>query len=147
MLSFNSNFMENWKDYPGYDGLYEVSDKGRVRRVGSRVCLMGSKAPAGARLVLLSKQNKTQLKTVARMVAQTFLPNPDKLPFVVPKDGDNKNIVLDNLKWSKQSFKTKLNRQQAQYIRDSDKNYDYLQHLFKVSRSTIQKIKQGKTWL
>jgi len=37
---------------------------------------------------------------VHRLVAQAFLPNPDKLPYVIHLDGDRTNNHVNNLQWS-----------------------------------------------
>lgn len=89
--------VENWKPIPGWEGLYEVSDAGRVRSLAfmQRYLLRNGK-PAfrrtrerilaarannrGYLVVTLSRGNKSYGFLVHRLVAQAFLPNPDGHP-------------------------------------------------------------------
>lgn len=99
---------EIWKDIPGFEGLYQVSDLGRVKRlpVGkqypSRQTHNNIRKPHiknGYYQVNLSKENKVKWISVHRLVAITFLPNPDNLPCVNHKDENRLNNNVDNLEW------------------------------------------------
>lgn len=96
--------MENWKDVTGYEGLYQVSDQGNVRSLNWR----GSK---GTKNLWLKPHNKGYLQvelakngvrktfTVHRLVANAFVPNPDKLPVINHIDEDKQNNRAENLEW------------------------------------------------
>lgn len=93
---------EIWKDIEGYEGLYQVSSLGRVRRVKSLKIgkiLKPCKNLKGYCIVVLSKNGKHKTLTIHRLVAQTFIPNPDKLPCVNHKDEDKTNNRVENLEW------------------------------------------------
>lgn len=91
--------MEEWKNIIGYEGLYEVSNKGNVRNVRRNTLLKLSKNYYGYIRVALSKNGiKTWLR-VHRLVAQAFLPNPDNLPQINHKDEDKLNNCVENLEW------------------------------------------------
>ena len=103
---------ETWKPVVGYEGLYEVSDYGRVRSVphevpylhGSRISPGRIRVPnlnrrTGYLSISLCKGNVTKTKLVHRLVAEAFLPNPDNLPQINHKDEDKANNRLDNLEW------------------------------------------------
>ena len=91
--------MEEWRAVPGYEGLYEVSNKGNVRNVRRNTLLRLTKTNNGYIRVFLYKNGiKTNL-SVHRLVAKTFLPNPDNLPIINHKDEDKTNNNVDNLEW------------------------------------------------
>ena len=93
----NINVMlEIWKDIKDYEGLYQVSNLGRIlslnyRRTGKIRILKGLKDKDGYLNVCLCKNGKTKRAKIHRLVAQTFLPNPLNLPQVNHKDEDKTN--------------------------------------------------------
>ena len=90
--------MENWKSVRGYEGLYEVSDMGRVRR-GDRVLKPYQRKRDGYMEVTLSKNNVPANIKVHQLVARAFIPNPDNLPEVNHKDENKQNNTASNLEW------------------------------------------------
>lgn len=107
---------EIWKDIEGYEGLYQVSNLGRVRsldRVVQQLNRWGkyqSRFYRGCVLnpgvthdnyqsVSLTRQGKSASYSVHRLVAQAFIPNPDSLPQVNHKDENPSNNCVDNLEW------------------------------------------------
>jgi hypothetical protein len=104
--------MEKWRTIEDFAGLYEVSDMGNVRslsrktlgRWGSMKTTPGrllnpGKHPTGYIRVALSKQGKSQNKSVHRLVAEAFIPNPDNKPCVNHKDSNRANNKAENLEW------------------------------------------------
>ena len=92
--------IEIWKTavYDGeiYEGLYKVSNLGRIlslnyRNTGKTGLMTPFENEKGYLQVGLSKNGKTNLCLVHRLVAQTFIPNPDNLPEVNHKDEDKTN--------------------------------------------------------
>ena len=101
---------ETWRavtDYEGlYEGLYEVSDHGRVQSI-SRVDRLGRERP-GVLLtptglahlhVTLSRDGKKRQPSVHQLVAKAFLPNPEGLPMVLHWDDNPANNHVSNLRW------------------------------------------------
>ena len=93
----------------GYEGKYEISDDGIVyslarksrngKHIGDRI-LKGGEYPNGYRYVILTDDNRNETRCMNhRLVAEAFIPNPKKLPFVNHIDGDKKNNHVDNLEW------------------------------------------------
>lgn len=72
---------EIWKDIKGYEGLYQVSDQGRIRSVlcdsHRRKRILKPSIVRGYYNVLLYKDNKRVMKSVHRLVAEAFVPNDD----------------------------------------------------------------------
>jgi len=91
----------------GAEGHYEVSNTGKVRSVlGNRrkgvelkqQCYAGKRSK-GYKTVSLVKDGKTMTARVHRLVASSFLSNPEKKPCVNHLDGDTTNNHTDNLEW------------------------------------------------
>lgn len=101
-----------YKAIKGYEGIYEVNELGKVRSVnrivetkdggirkykGKELKLTMDKY--GYAMVLLSKNGIVKNLKVHRLVAETFLQNPDNLPEVHHKNHDTKDNRMENLKW------------------------------------------------
>ena len=97
----------------GYEGIYQVSNLGRIKSLDRRVKdnrreryqnLKGKQLKftdngRGYQLVFLTKESKRINKYVHRLVAETFIPNPKNLPEVNHKDLNKSNNCIDNLEW------------------------------------------------
>ena len=96
--------MEQWKPIAGYEGLYEVSNLGRVRslnyhREGRTKILKPGRVGGGYLMVVLCKDGKVRCMKVHRLVASAFLPNPLGLETVNHIDEDKTNNDVSNLEW------------------------------------------------
>ena len=98
--------MENWVDIKGYEGLYQVSDLGRVKRVaGSPHCkvdriLKPASQTTGYLFVTLSKQGKEKTFRIHRLVMENFSPTEKMENLQVNHlDEDRTNNNLNNLQW------------------------------------------------
>lgn len=109
---------EIWKPIYGYEGLYEVSNIGKVRSLDRYVDFRGRKRIFKGRIlkfkkagsddeyqsVALSKNGKTKYITVHRLVAIAFIPNPNNLPEVNHKDENPHNNSIENLEWRDRKY-------------------------------------------
>lgn len=118
--------IERWAPVEGFNGLYEVSTKGRVRshtRVDSTgkrrkgQYLTPTRTGRGGYLVVnLSLEAERFPRYVQRLVAETFLPNPEGLPRVLLKDEDPANPELGNLEWTTASEVNARTRRTTPYV-------------------------------
>lgn len=98
---------EIWKDVIGYEGLYQVSNLGRVKSLIANKLLRPSDNGNGYLVVGLSKNCDRRQHTVHRLVAKSFLPNKYGLPQVNHIDGDKSNNCIENLEWCNNSHNMK----------------------------------------
>ena len=103
--------MEIWKAIKDYEGLYVVSDIGKVKGLHRSVVHMGRKITIkekilhnrvnnfGYKEVRLSKDGKTTTKFIHILKAQAFIPNPEGKKEVNHKDGNKVNNHISNLEW------------------------------------------------
>ena len=89
---------EIWRPVVGYEGLYEVSNYGRVRRK-TWVLVNGTVTKSGHRRTLLTKNGKQRSIFVHRLVAEAFIPNPEGHPIINHKDERPLNNRVENLEW------------------------------------------------
>ena len=108
--------MENevWKDVPNYEGIYKASNFGRIKMVKrTLIDSLGKKINkkehilkprTGNRyyMIALYKNGKREDLLLHRVIAQTFIPNPENKPFVNHKDENCFNNCSDNLMWCTQ---------------------------------------------
>lgn len=109
-----------WKDIKGYEGYYQVSDKGEIKSVTRNVKRGSSYKPVNERIlrpylnkgylsVVLSKNGKTHTVEIHRVVAETFIPNPNNYPCVNHKDEITSNNCVSNLEWCTYSYNLSYN--------------------------------------
>ena len=93
--------METWKPIAGYEGLYEVSNLGRVKslKYGKEKILKPGRTHKGYLHVNLCKDGKAKHSNVHRLVAEAFIPNPNNLQTINHKDENKLNNAADNLEW------------------------------------------------
>lgn len=107
--------METWKDIENYEGLYQVSSLGNVKSLSRVVVNKNGQTQAYPEKLLkpdvyrtkcsnylrvtLCKDHKTKRYLVHRLVANAFIPNPDKKPIINHKDNNAENNNTSNLEW------------------------------------------------
>lgn len=95
---------EIWMPIPGYEGLYEISTEGRVKSLCSgrwhtEMIRKGVRDKNGYLTVNLKKDGRYICAKVHRLVATTFIDNPNGYPHVNHKDCDKTNNSVTNLEW------------------------------------------------
>lgn len=105
---------EVWKPVEGYEGFYEVSNKGRVRSV-DRIDLRGRHRKGkiisinSIQQVMLSRNGKKKNCLVQKLVADAFLEKPQSDEKLIHVDGNPKNNCVENLRWQNKA-KRKQNK-------------------------------------
>lgn len=96
---------EFWRPIKGYEGLYEVSNFGRIKslKYGKERILKPFNGNRNYLRVHLSKNNKPINAQIHRLVAEAFIENPKNKPFVNHIDFDQHNNKVNNLEWCTQS--------------------------------------------
>lgn len=93
--------VEEWRDVEGYEGFYQVSNFGRVKRIKCiRPHILKPTLISGYCYVDLSKQNQTKQHRIHRLVAKAFIPNPNCKPEINHIDGHKLNNHVANLEWA-----------------------------------------------
>ena len=87
------------KDVVGYEGLYAVTSEGEVYSYKSKKFLEPKCEKKGYLIVGLYKNGNRKYFRVHRLVAEAYIPNPEKLPQVNHKDENKANNCLQNLEW------------------------------------------------
>ena len=108
---------EIWKDIEGYEGIYQVSNLGRVRSLDRNVPNYNAAGYVGTKIlrgkilkphkmanngymeVHLKRNGQGNHGRIHRLVAEAFIPNPGNLPEINHKDEDKTNNRADNLEW------------------------------------------------
>ena len=164
---------EVWKDVVGYEGLYQISNTGRVKTIKPRykdkVILKSLNDTHGYKNIWLYKNKIRKRIKIHRLVAQAFIPNISNKPFVNHIDGKKSNNSVKNLEWVTSSEnnlhayriglagghkhnKSKLSKENVLYIREHYKPYNSiygaaaLSKIFKVQRQTVSKAAHGDTY-
>lgn len=107
--------MKEWKEIPGFEGMYIVSNYGEVKGLqrlkitnkNGRLTTVFEKylkpykgGKKGNYLrVCLSKNNKKYIRVIHRLVAELFIQNPNNKPAVNHIDGNTYNNNVLNLEW------------------------------------------------
>lgn len=165
---------EKWRDVEGYEGLYQISNFGRVKsfHYGIEKFLKSRISNTGYSVAGLSKHGSLKEIGVHILVARAFVENPENKPFVNHIDGNKSNNHADNLEWTtnKENIRhawklglikprigtkhhgAKLSREDVLYIRENykprDKNFGAcaLAKKFNVSKRTIEEVAHNKRY-
>ena len=158
--------IEEWKDIIGYEGIYKISNLGRVKRIhgGYRKVLKKSLFKSGYVRVCLTVNAKEKTFRVHRLVAQTFIPNPFNKPYINHIDNNIENNHISNLEWctSKENKKhcvmqnrqaygvkngnSKFKEEDIIKIRSCNLSVKEIMKIYKMSETNVRDILNRKIW-
>lgn len=127
---------EVWKDIKGYEGLYKVSNTGKVKSFQrNREKFLSDKYYENGYLrASLSKNKKKKKVLIHRLVAETFIPNPENKPEVNHIDGNKRNNNVSNLEWCTRC-------ENVNHAWETGLNEEHREKLSKTAYKTVNKYK------
>lgn len=150
------------KSVIGYEGLYEVTSDGDIFSVDrytkdgkhlKRKKIKGGKFSNGYEFVCLRKDGVNHNCLKHRIIAESFIPNPNNLPIVNHKDGNRQNNSIDNLEWCTQGYNLKhaiqigLVESQCKIRRKVKVKKDDLEIVFNTMKDCAEFFGFKKGWL
>lgn len=134
---------EQWRDVAGYDGMYQVSDLGRVRshKRGEWKVLSQGKV-RGYLQVVLSKGGKCKNYKVHRLVADVFIPNSDESKTQINHRNEIKSDNrVSNIEWCTAQYNTTYNDiHHRRWINRNDYKYPKIKKLYNPDLTIKQNI-------
>lgn len=130
---------EIWKDVVGYEGLYQVSNLGRVKSIRGRKVTEKIMKPhlqrTGYYSIWLCKEDKKGNKSLHRIIAEAFIPNPENKPCIDHVNGVATDNRIENLRWCtyKENSNNPVSIQKMINTRNSDE-YRRLQKSIQPSK-------------
>lgn len=162
---------EIWKDVKGFEGLYQVSNTGKVKSVkhkdrGYEHYIIPYNNQ-GYSMIGLRKNGKLKSTSIHRLVALNFIENINNLPEVNHVDCNKSNNNVNNLQWisrkenqrhaiknglvpvkrGEEQYCHKLTDEKVREIRNNENlTHRELAKIYNVSKSTITRVKSRRWW-
>lgn len=140
--------MCEWFDIKGYEGLYKINECGQIlvlERTGVKIGKGTKTVPEHTKKVTrnkngyfavdLYKDTKRKRHYLHRLLAETFIPNPNNLPYINHKDENPSNNSLDNLEWCSSKYNNNYGTKNLRMVATRRANGTYI-----MSDATKQKI-------
>lgn len=136
--------MEVWKDIIDFPN-YQVSNLGRVKSKGK--ILKSTKDNGGYLMVMISNNTGYKTKRIHRLVAETFIPNPNNYKEVNHIDENKTNNCVDNLEWCTRKYNNNYgtrNKRISNTMKKKIGQYDKNNNLIKAYESISEASKQSE---
>lgn len=157
--------LETWKAVVGYEGLYEVSDHGRIKNARNGAIKSQHKSKKDNRMrVMLHREGKQKCAKVHRLVLIAFV-GPNPLGYeCCHNDGNPQNNMLRNLRWDtaannqadrakhgtsnrgEQCATAKLTAAQVYAILSDTRKQQEIADEYGIRQNTVSRIKSGVRW-
>ncbi len=133
---------EIWKDIKNYEGLYQISNLGRVKSLGNNKykkdkILKFRVGKFGYGYLHLSKHGKEKTAKIHRLVAEAFISNPDNKETVNHIDGNKLNNNANNLEWctirENSQHRNRTGLSKARYGKDNHLSKEVIQYDLKMN--------------
>ena len=144
--------IDEWKPIRNFEGYY-INRNGEVKSTNTfkgtkEIILKGSISNKGYKIVNLMNCGKVYSRTIHKLLAQAFIPNPNNLPCINHKDGNKLNNSLDNLEWcdygynESEAYRLKLKRPRLKprKIKQLDKHSGELIRIWNSSYSPYYEL-------
>lgn len=158
---------ESWKDIKDFEGIYQISNLGRVKSLRTynsfkktyyyREKILKGKIDTNGYVMVCLCKGKQKYVRVHRLVAEAFIPNPHNYPIINHKDENKQNNCVDNLEWCSylynNTYGTK-NKNICKKVIQYDLNGNFIKEYcsineasrqLKISHSSIILALKGKT--
>ncbi len=157
------------KDIPNYESLYFATIDGKIfsypKKTRKGIREIVPHKGSNYNLIDLCKDGKIKKYLIHRLIAETFIPNPDNKPQVNHIDGNKRNNRVDNLEWctasenqkhsisiglrtckGEKNSQSKINAEVALSIFKDKRQYKEISKQYNVSIPTVSDIKRGYSW-
>lgn len=157
---------EIWKDVKDYEGLYQVSNLGRIKSlvgwngkkyikrekiINPAIQKTNKNKEYYRNVIGLVKIKKRKMAKVHRLVAEAFIPNPNGYPIINHIDGNPLNNIVENLEWCDQKYNMKhaiennlkfnqingIDRNDMLELLNSGRNYDEIAEILNIAKGTV----------
>lgn len=137
---------EIWKDIKGYEGIYQVSNYGKIRSLDRidkinhfhKGRILKPASIKGYLHVNLSVDGNINDVAIHRVVAETFIPNPHNLPQINHKDENKQNNMVTNLEFCTPKHNVNYG---TRTIRASISQSGEKSHKHKLTQKEVEEIK------
>ena len=154
-------YSECWRDIEGYEGLYQVSNMGRVRSLDREVKVNNSKQPTkmvkgqimtprktknGYLEIGLRKDGKYKHLRINRLVAFAFIPNPENKPHVDHINTIKTDNRVENLRWCtpKENTNNELTLKHKSEVMKGENNPNYGKHHSEEHKKKLSEANSGE---